>query len=145
MSWSTPTAADVLASLPEDERDLYAGLGDDDEDTLAQILADVVLMIRGRIAACARSVLDPDATTLPPECRDPLLAIVRHRLLARLDAESPGETDRRSQEYRDALRYLESIARCEVIVTPGTTASGSSVALINSQTRITGRDKLSGL
>jgi hypothetical protein len=119
MSWITPTSADVLASLPEAERDLYAGLQDGGEDVIGEMLGNAVAMIRSRVAACDRNTLDPDTGTIPSECKSALMAIVRYELIGRLNAEEMSDSDPRTKLYNNAMRFLDSIARCEAMVEAG--------------------------
>lgn len=144
MAWITLTETDVLSSLPESERDLYVNFEDGDEDTLAEILEDTVAMVRSKVKACDENIPDPDETTIPKECRQAALAIVRFELMARIDAEDAGES-LRVKAYDKAIRFLDSVAACGASISPGASTTKTSVQVISSQTRITGRDKLSGL
>ncbi len=144
--WTKPTADSILDALPEEESTLYRSLGSDNADRIETILPRVVLMIRSKVRACAQNVTDPDETTIPPECEDALLAIVRHRLLAALDVEgASNDADPRVREYRDALRYLDSISRCEALVTPGASGADVGISLVSSRTRHDRRENLGGL
>lgn len=143
--WIAPTPESVLASLPKSEVELYKSFEDDSEDLLPGIIARATALIRSRVAACSEHVMDPDATRIPPECEDALLAIVRHRLLARLDAEEPSPDDRRTREYRDAMAYLDQLAACKATITPGASTPSGGIALVSSRERIARRKNLEGL
>jgi hypothetical protein len=144
MSWTLPTVDWILDALPEDEAELYRNLQSGGQDRLENMLPRLVGMIRSKVRACARNVEDPDETTIPPECEDALLAIVRHRLVA-VTGETAADDDPRVREYREALKYLDSLARCESLVTPGATSATSGVSLVSSRTRVATRDNLKGL
>jgi len=147
MSWLTPTASSILDALPEEEATLYRTLDAGSEDRLETIIPRVVLMIRSKVRACTKNVMDPDDATIPPECEDALLAIIRHRLIAVLDVEGGANSDDpRVREYNDAKKYLDSLAACTALVTPG--ASGEKaggVTLLSSRQRHDRRENLKGL
>jgi len=141
MSWITPTADDIFTSLPEEERDLYATLGDGGSDVITEILTDTVAMVRGAVLANTLNVMDPDEATIPPECKRALLSIVRYELIGRLSAEEMDDNDPRTRLYNAAEKYLERKPR----VSPGVVVPSNGVSLVSSRKRIAKRENLNGL
>ena len=110
MAWTALAPSDLAERLSAPEYDSVrrAALGRYGEEQ-AQVLADTVAEVRGRVAACARNRLGaPD--TVPGEVRAAALAIFRWRFLTRLPGLKALLTDARKAEYDDALRLLEAAA-----------------------------------
>jgi phage gp36-like protein len=147
MSWRTITEADVKGAMSEPELSAYnaAAIGVA-QDPLADITETAVQEARAHIADCATNSLAA-GSTVPIRVVHHLLAIIRFRMLTRVDA-SVSE-DRRA-EYRAAMRFFERVSECKVgIEAPegATEATGSTARTetLSSRTPIATRDKLSGL
>ena len=147
MAWVEITEAMAKGAMSSPELDainLAAIAGG--QDPLADITATAVQEARAHIADCAANSLAVGAT-VPERCVHHILAIIRYRMLTRIDMEV--SEDRRA-EYKAAMRFFERVAECKVsIESPDgeTEESGSttSVQTIDSRTRIATRNKLSGL
>jgi phage gp36-like protein len=127
MSWITLTPDDILLRLAGAEKAAYttAALAGGQSDPLPEILEQVTDEVRGYIAACASNTLGP-AGTLPPRLRLAALDIARYRLVTRLPNRL---TDERKEEYRNAIKLLESVASCKFAVEDpaGDATSGAQV------------------
>ena len=116
MAWITLTAGDLAERMAGPEYDAVrkAATGTYGQEQ-AQVLADTVAEVRGRVAACARNRLGP-AGTVPEELRGAALAIFRWRFLTRVPGLKALLTDARKAEYDDALRLLEAASACRFAV-----------------------------
>lgn len=116
MAWEAITSTDVETVLngPELEavRRVAGDAAGDDEDKLAAVIATVTNECRAFIEDCAENRLGA-AGTLPERTHHAALAIIRYRLLTRLDIPV---SDARTSEWREALRFFEKVGRCEVKV-----------------------------
>ncbi len=116
------------------------------QDPLADITETAVQEARAHIADCATNSLGA-GSTVPDRVVHHILAIIRYRMLTRLDMEV--SEDRRT-EYRAAMRFFERVAECKVGIeapqgaTEATGASAQTETLV-SRPRIAGRDQLKGL
>lgn len=135
--WTTLTVADLpigkaaalVAALQS------AALGDGQADPMPGIIAGVITRIRGEIAAGGRTVLDLDATKIPPSLKPLALRMALREGQSRINAAGalPLSDDER-EEWRQDVRYLERIAKSEVTVeasinpeaTPTTQAAAAS-------------------
>lgn len=149
--WITITSADLpvakaaalVASLQS------AALGAGQGDPLPAVIGNVTQRIRMEIAAGGRTVLDVDATKLPPSLKSIAVRMVLREAQSRLNAVGamPLSEDER-QESRDDLRFLERIAKGEITVensdnpqaTP-TVQSSSFSPIISARPRITDSDQ----
>ncbi len=106
MSWTTPTAADLIASLSEGERAKLAAAGvSADQDVDAQLIARTVALVRGYVR---RSGVALDAAgTLPPELLAPAMDLCAVDALLRADLRP---SEQRMQRRRDALDLLRAVA-----------------------------------
>lgn len=115
-AWRIVTDEDVLSALNSAElaayRRILAEEDGSDGDVLPDIIDTAVMEARGRIAACGRNTL-ATGLTVPEVVIHHLVAIVRYRLLTRLGIRAKEE---RAQEYKDARRFFEEIARCMVAI-----------------------------
>lgn len=133
-TWRAITEDDVRASMagPEDgayrERLLVSGQA----DPLVAIISQVTLQFRNAIRSCGKNSLHATATFLPEGAIYHAVALIRYRLLSRLAIggdDQPGEA--RTNEYREALRYLELVRSCKELVEQpdgdGTETGGSEI------------------
>ncbi len=148
MSWRELTEDDVLTTLAGPELNAYrvAALKAGQADPLAEIVATAVAEARGHIADCAVNRLAA-GMTLPSRVVHHVIAIVRYRLMSRLDMEV-GEA--RTQEYRDARRFLERVSECKVSIEQpeGATeedGSNEAIEVVSASGREATREKLRGL
>lgn len=116
------------------------------QDPLVDITATAVQEARAHIADCASNTLAA-GDTVPDRVIHHLLAIIRYRMLTRLDMEV--SEDRRT-EYRTALRFFERVGECKVSIEApegATEDSGSTpqTETLVSRPRIAGREQLKGL
>ena len=152
-TWRAITEDDVRAAMagPEDsayrERLLVSGQA----DPLVAIIAQVVVQFRNAIRSCGKNSLHATATFLPEGAIFHAVALIRYRLLSRFAVGSddqPGEA--RSNEYREALRWLELVRSCKELVEQpdgdGTETGGSEIE-VSSDTPVRQwtRTKQSGL
>ncbi|MFM2241537.1 MAG: hypothetical protein RLZ97_392 [Verrucomicrobiota bacterium] len=116
MSWRVITEADVLnvLSAPESAA-IQAAAAGDDQDVLAEITAQVVQECRGHIADCERNTLAP-GNTLPERVIYHAVALIRFRMLTRLDMEV---SEDRRREQKDAVEFFRRVAECKVTLEPG--------------------------
>jgi phage gp36-like protein len=147
MAWIeiTQDLARSAMSAPELAAYQAAALGED-QDPLVDITKTAVDEARAHIADCSTNSLAA-GTTVPERVVHHLLAIIRFRMVTRLDLEV--SEDRRT-EYRSAVRFFERVSECKVqIEQPDgeTEASGATprVETLASRDRISTREKLSGL
>lgn len=147
MAWRTITADDVRGALSAPELAAYntAAIGSG-QDPLADITGTAVHEARAHIADCAANTL-PTGNTVPDRVVHHLLAIIRFRMLTRLDLDV---SDARKMEYNEAKKFFIRVAECKVsIEQPDGGAIEESSApqteTLVSPTRIATRDKLSGL
>jgi hypothetical protein len=92
----------------------------------------VTLQFRNAIRSCGKNSLHATATFLPEGAIFHAVALIRYRLLSRLAIggdDQPG--DARTNEYREALRYLELVRSCKELVEQpegdGTETGGSEI------------------
>jgi phage gp36-like protein len=147
MAWIEITADLARSAMNASELAAYqvAAIGED-QDPLADITKTAVDEARAHIADCAQNQLAA-GQTVPERVVHHLLAIIRYRMVTRLDMEV--SEDRRA-EYRSALRFFERVSECKVAIEApeGVTepSGGSSqVETLSSRERIATRTKLSGL
>lgn len=147
MAWVTITAAMVRGAMsaPELSAINVAAIAGG-QDPLDDITGTAVQEARAHIADCASNALAA-GETVPERCVHHILAIIRFRMLTRIDMEV--SEDRRT-EYKTALRFFERVAECKVAIEApegATEASGSqpSVETISTRARVATRSSLSGL
>lgn len=147
MAWVTITEAMAKGAMSSPELDAVnlAAIASG-QDPLADITATAVQEARAHIADCASNSL-AEGATVPERCVHHILAIIRFRMLTRIDMEV--SEDRRT-EYRSALRFFERVAECKVAIEApegATEASGAtpSMETISSRTRVATRDSMKGL
>lgn len=147
MAWREITEADALGAMNAAETAAYqlAVIGVD-QDPLAQITAQVVQECRGHIADCPQNQL-AEGSTLPERTLYHALALIRFRMLTRLDLEV---TEDRRKEQKDAIAFFHRVSECKVKIELPTGAleeegSAENIELIDSVTREFTREKQSGL
>ena len=125
MSWITLTSTHLKSRLAEDELDAIEETGGGDGDRLTGILAQVTSLVRAKVAACHRNVMG-DAGLIPDECLHAAVTIAKHDVRASLPSTgSDDEGDLRREEYRNAMTFLNDVAKCEIgIENDGGTING---------------------
>lgn len=149
-NWTTITAEDLkdtkVARLVEALQS--AALGDGQFDPTDAIIADVVARIRAEIASCSTNQLDANTNTIPKDLHRLACRMVVRELQSRLQ-DPLGEDER--EEQRNDLRYLERIAKCEVVVaqpdTPGESEvqQKGGVTVASTRTARATREEMEGL
>lgn len=92
-----------------------AALGEGQADPIPEVIANVTVRIRAEISAGGKTVLDRDATKLPPSLKALAVRMVLRDAQSRLNALGalPLSDDER-KEWDQDVRYLERIGRGEV-------------------------------
>ncbi len=145
--WRELTENDVLAALNAPETMAYQSAAiAEDQDVLAQTIAQVTQECRSHIADCPGNTLAA-GNTLPERVIYHAVALIRFRLMTRLGLEV--NEDRR-KEQRDAIAFFYRVSECKVAIEKpegATEDSGSTpkITVISSRRTIASRDKLSGL
>lgn len=134
---SVGKAAALVAALQT------AALGDGQADPMPEILSGVVTRIRAEIAAGGRTVLDADATTIPPSLRSLAVRMALREGQSRLNAAGalPLSEDERL-EWKTDVRYLERIAAGDVTVEESTNPESTpTVQTVNPSPMISARGR----
>lgn len=115
-AWRIVIEDDVLNALNAAElaafRRVQANADGSDGDVLPDTISSAVMEARGRIAACKNNSL-AEGETVPEVMIHHVVAIIRYRLLSRLGV---SVKEGREQEYKDARKFLEDVARCQVAI-----------------------------
>ena len=135
-NWITLTAEALRDYLSFEELDALQSeaLGEDQENPLPAILADVAKLVRGAVAAHSANVTDPEAGTIPPELKGAAAALAIEAAYSRL----PGlalSTDR-VRLANAARSLLTHVAEGKVEVTCGVTASFAGDPGVTSGVRV---------
>ncbi|MBI3886153.1 MAG: hypothetical protein HY302_10535 [Opitutae bacterium] len=94
-----------------------AALGESQSDPLPEIIGSVTARIRMEIAAGGKTVLDADATKLPPSLKSLALRMVLREGQSRLNVDSALPLgDDEKEEWRQDVRFLERIAAGDITV-----------------------------
>lgn len=112
-------------------------------DPLPEIITSVTARIRMEIAAGGKTVLDADATKLPPSLKGLALRMVLREGQSRLNAAGamPLSDDER-KEWDQDVRFLERIAKGEITVEQSDNPESSpSVQAKTGRPRITPRER----
>ena len=153
MSWATLTLADLKTRFSGSE---YSSItqaaladGQDADDVAESVIADVVQLVRGKVAACNQNTLG-EGVTIPSELRDAALAIARGRVLTRLPGMASLLDEVRREEIRSAERLLGDVAKCDFAIEQPETATtqqmgAATMEVIAEPTRTATRAKLKGL
>jgi hypothetical protein len=123
-----------------------AALATAQADPLPGVIEQVVRLIRGYVATCARNTLGAGAT-IPDELLDPALVLIRESLASRLPR-FPNDDTRKTQA--DAARtLLRDVAACKFTVvcpaTPTTEAVSAPSPRIEPRPRQFTRESQAGL
>lgn len=116
MPWITLTEAHIKARLSEVELTKIesVGVGQGGEPRLPGIIAQVTAMVRAKVAACHKNTLGP-AGTIPGECLHAAATLAKHDIRASLPSTGGDEENKlRATEYREAINFLNQVAKCEI-------------------------------
>lgn len=119
-NWRAITVADIKTQLSAREFTAVYQNGTEpgDTDPTASIITAVVDRVRGAIGTCRRNILGA-AGTVPEVLVDATVSIIIWRLMARSGGQViDGEANPRRDAYKDSMRLLESIAKCEGMLIP---------------------------
>lgn len=119
VSWITLTVAQLDTAKAAALVDALqtAALATGQTDPLPEIIGNVTARIRMEIAAGGRTVLDADATKLPPSLKSLSLRMVLREGQSRLNAAGALPlADDEKEEWRQDVRFLERIAKGEITV-----------------------------
>lgn len=148
MSWRVLTRDDVLRVLTEPETAAYESAAKGaEQDVIAEVLESVVNECRSAIADHAPNQLAA-GLTLPDRALHHAVAIIRFRLLTRLDITV--SEDRRT-EYHDARKFFDAVAegRRQIELPDGAlsteAAPGQAIEVVNSSPREMTRESMKGL
>jgi hypothetical protein len=121
MSWSAPTAADVLSELTPAEATKFQNVlgGASTTEKVEPILDRAVAEIRGAIIAGGYAV-DDDESLIPKSLLSDSIAIARWRLITSLPDVTAVESDARRYAFERSLEKLDKIAAQEWSVEPPT-------------------------
>lgn len=114
--WIPITTAAVQSRLADAEISAArsVALADGQADPLDEIVSRVVREVRGYVAGNRDNVL-AEGDTIPEECEDSALALIRFRLCSRLPVPSL-ITDARKAEKDEALTFLRDVAAGRIAV-----------------------------
>jgi len=114
--WRELTEDDVLAALNEPETIAYQTAAvSAGQDVLSEITAQVVQECRAHIADCRHNTLAA-GNTLPDRVMYHAVALVRYRMMTRLDIEV---SEDRRREQRDAVEFFRRVSECKAAIEPG--------------------------
>lgn len=138
----------MLTSLtgPETSAFKTAALKNGQSDPLAAIIATAVDETRGHIADCQTNRLAAGAT-VPSRVVHHVISIIRFRFMTRVGMKVNEE---RTQEYKDARRFLERVSECKVQIEQPDgevedDGSNETIEVISSSPRVSTRENLKGL
>jgi len=145
MSWSTPTVADLVASLSEGERaKLAAAATASGQEVDAQLIARTCAMVRGYVRRSGVAL--GAAGTIPPELVAPAMDIAAVDALLRADLRP---SEQRMQRRRDAYELLRDMAAGRGMQVSGPDEDPLAAAIpapsIESIDRSRGRDYSDGI
>ena len=125
MPWITLTADHIRSRLAVDELDAIEAVGGGDGDRLTGIISQVTSLVRAKVAACHENALG-EAGTIPEECLHAASTLAKHDLRSTIPSTgSDDEGELRKEEYREAMKFLDQVARCEIgIVNPSGNVGG---------------------
>jgi hypothetical protein len=117
MAWNPLTPENIKGRLAKDELDDYIDAGNqaqDGVDTLAEIILQVVAMVRGKVASSRDNIskMGPIGT-IPGECLFAACTIARDALVGSLPL-AEGASDVRKEELRKAHEFLSDVASGKV-------------------------------
>lgn len=150
MAWITLTRDDILSKLSEPEaKALETAAKKAGTNPLAEIMAEAVNNARADIANNPDNVLGA-GSTIPQRAKAPVLAIIRHNLLTRVDM---AVSDARAREYKDAVEWFRRVADGKVAIEkpdgetapPNEQGPVAGFSWARKPTRVNTRDSLKGL
>jgi phage gp36-like protein len=147
MAWIQLTRTNVLSALNSAEEAAYNAAVTGDIDPAEEILLTAVREARGHIEDHPGNRLAA-GDTIPERIEHHVLAIVRFRIMTRLDI---SVSEDRRQEYRDARRFLERVSEGKVSIekpsgaVDNSAAAGGTMEVIESSPDTLDREGLSAL
>ncbi|MBL9155012.1 MAG: hypothetical protein JNK37_21200 [Verrucomicrobiales bacterium] len=148
--WRALTEDDLFSAMHKAEIAAVRSkaLADGQSDPVAEVIAQVTMMMREAIRSCRDNRLHPEAAYLPEAAMLHAVAIVRHRLGTRFGGLIKGGEDR-LEEYRRANRYLDQVASCAQAVerygAEESAAAPQPAPRITARRRHYGRDDQDGI
>jgi hypothetical protein len=151
MSWITLTEAGVQTKLSGAELVALktAALAVGQTNPLPEVLTLVTREVRGYVAANSKNVLGAEGT-IPDELESAALNRIRYELATRLPVASL-LTQARTDANTAATALFKEVAADRFRIVPPVTeateqaATGTAVQVVTSSTRLTNRDRMSGL
>lgn len=145
----TETHLKEALSGPEVEAFRTAALADGQSDPVPGLIEAVVRQIRSRVAACKSNTMGA-GLTIPDETLNSAKAMLAWEMLTRLPGNDPSLYETREKRKNDALKYLDSIAKCDAVIEQPATPSEEVIATprfeqVSGNPRQATRRKLSGL
>lgn len=127
MSWITITDADLLRVLAGPELEGYraAALATAQPDPVAETIAEVTQLIRGKVAACERNRLGA-GNTIPQELKVAALDILAVRIPMRAAGTNP--TNSRKEAMEAAMKLLDDTAACKFAIEAPATVSDQVIS-----------------
>lgn len=115
--WRELVEADLLTGITKPELIAIKSklLADGQANPIPIVISQVTAEFREAIRSCATNQLSLNAAYLPESSIRHAVAIIRHRLMSRFSDDHDAGEDRR-MEYREANRYLISVAECKLSV-----------------------------
>lgn len=146
--WKKLTKTDLLSALNSAESAGYNAAVTGEIDPADEIVRTTTHEVRGYVAANSSNRLAA-GETVPERVEHHALAIIRFRVLSRLDVPI---SDARTLEYKDARDYFKQVAAGKVAIdrapeaeTDATPAPGSEIELLGGGAEPMSRDGLNQL
>lgn len=150
MAWITITEDDVVTKLsgPENSALKTAALKSAQTNPLTEVIEQIVLEVRGHVAACERNTLGAGAT-IPDELLGAAINRIRFELATRLPVSSLLNEDRK-EANRQAIALLQRVAECKFLVVQPEEAAedqagGPAVEVVDETCRRFKRNQMEGL
>lgn len=143
MEWITLTTSDLDDVLLASEQDLSS--------SVASVLTNLTLEIRGMIATWSANTLSADGTQIPPAFKARALALARWRILTSIPDYQPD--DARKLEYEAAEKFFALVATGKIrpepaddaIPTEIPTEKPAGVEIVSAPGSRTGRARMDGI
>lgn len=119
MIWINITAAVLKTGKAAALVEAYAtaALGAGQTDPTAEVIASVSDRIRTEVQSCSKNRISATAGAIPPSLKSLAIRMIIWELQSRLNVlNSLPMSDQDQSDHRDDVRYLERIARCEVVI-----------------------------
>lgn len=113
MSWIALSRTHVESRLAADELAAIEETGGGDGERMVGIMEQVTALVRAKVAACHKNTLGASGL-IPEECLHAACTLAKHDLLATLSSYAGEDTDLRKEEYREAQKFLNDVARCDI-------------------------------